>query len=662
MLKKSLLCLLLALALLAGIPAQAALYPEKRHLPVDYEDMLPVTPFDETALLSALEELEDLAGTKENEPARGRLRFLRDQILSELDVLATKVSLSCIQYDATGGGEEASALYLALSAQQSRLYDRCYQSFSKLAGSPYRDVLSDSAGEDMVQSFLNYKGMSEEDAALKDQEDRLVQEYDRIMSQGVPVALDGQTWTFDSLEDAWVDGETYDAVLTELWAAQDRAAGELFRQLVQIRDQIARNGGADNYTEYAYWVLYSRDYSPEDAAFLWEQAKTCILPLQLRVQDRLTEEELQKLDGFFPLSGEELLDGVQPFVEDFDEEMGDAFAFMREHHLYDIDYSPEKLPTGYTLSLPAYGSAFIFLCPYGDYRDCCSLVHEFGHFNETYHAVQHDLWSYFSIDVGEIHSQALELMFTDRAPDFFGREAGEVYTNAVLYNILDTILDGCLYDEFQAAAYQNPDLSVEELNRLFKQLSEEYGYYYDPGVEEDPSWVQNTHCFRYPLYFISYATSALSALDLWFLYLDQPQEARDIYLDLSALSLSLPYREAVERVGLRDIFAQDTIPELAEELETFLDGGTPVRKTGVPLGQTVMICVAVVWIGFCVVLMARYTRFLKRNYGWKYLRKAPKIPAESWPSRNSRVSGNDWAAGDDRDPWDQPPEKPPWEF
>ena len=59
MLKKT-LSLLLALALLSG-PAAGAVkweFPASAHTAVHYDDMLPVTGFDETDLLAALKELE----------------------------------------------------------------------------------------------------------------------------------------------------------------------------------------------------------------------------------------------------------------------------------------------------------------------------------------------------------------------------------------------------------------------------------------------------------------------------------------------------------------------------------------------------------------------------------------------------------------------------
>lgn len=641
MLKKCALCLLLAFSLLTGPAAQARRYPEKEHLPVDYASMLPVTAFDETALLSALNELEGLCARNSRPEAarrnRDRVRELYRQILSELDALITKVSLSGVQYDASGGAAEEAALYLELSNQQTRLFDRCYQAFGKMALSPYRDILDENAGEGTAESLLGYQGLTEEDAALREEEDRLVQAYDQIMSKGISVTVEGGVWTEETLKSAPVDDGTCWAVSTALEEERNKEAGEIYRKLLQLRTATAKEAGWDGYAEYAYWNLYSRDYELEDAERLREAAKEYILPIQLRLLEEFSDQDLRALDVRSRKSGEEILDDIQPFIQDFDREMGKTFAFMRENHLYDIEWGEDKFYTGYTVGLPAYGSAMIFEQPNRDYRDYSDLVHEFGHFNETFHCARHDLWADFNIDVGEIHSQALELMFTGYAGKIFGEKYGEVYTNIILYNILDSILDGCLYDEFQTAAYAEPDMSVEELNRLFKRLSEEYGYTYDPGVEEDPSWVENAHNFQNPLYFISYATSALSALDLWFLYLDDPGQAKDIYLDLTVLSLSLPYREAAAEVGLRDIFEPETIPALAELLEDHLEGrdvtGRPGRFTAD-------------WAGYVpyVLALTFVVRMLcVRGRGPKWYREEKR-------------------RRDALDPWNVKQEKPPWEL
>lgn len=611
--RKRLLCLLLALALLSA-PAAAITweYPASAHPETDYASMLPVTGFDETTLLAALKELESVCSRhsrdRGNRETRRRVQALYHQILTETDLLTTKANLSGVQYDADGGTPEAAALYRELSAQQTRLYDRCYQVLSVLAASPYADVLDEDAGEGAAESLLGYRGLTEEEALLYEEEDRLIQDYDRVMGDSAPAE------------------ERY------------RAAGELYLQLVRLRTEQAQWAGYDDYAEYAYEALYTRDYGLEDAAELHELAKRYILPLQLRLLEETSEQELRALSVRSRMNGEEVLDAIQLFAEAFDREMRDTFRFLRAHHLYDIEYGENKLPTGYTVALPAYGSAFIFNCPYGDYQDLSDTVHEFGHFFETFHCTQHDLWTAFNIDVGEIDSQALELMFTEQAGELFGERYGEVYRSAVLYSILDSVLDGCLYDEFQTAAYQNPEMTVEELNALFKELSEDYGYSYDSGTEEDPAWVENAHNFQNPLYFISYAASALSALDLWFLYLDHPREAKEVYLELSALSLSLPYMAAVEEVGLRDIFDGETVPALAEALEDHLDGKP------VPWGGNRGVCVP----GNSWVLCA---------FGLAALALVFWLRAR--PSRKERAEARRREA---LDPWSARDQKPPWEL
>ena len=654
---KQAICLLLALALLSG-PAPAA-WNGPVHQEVDYADMLPVTPFDETALLAALKELEGICSRhsrdRDNQEARRRVQALYGQVLEEMDLLATKANLSSIQYDASGGAPEEASLYLELSAQQTRLYDRCYQALSAMASSPYSGILDEDAGEGTARSLLGYRGLTEEEAALYEEEDRMIQDYDRIMEQGAPVLVEGTLWTAEALEGAGLDAGAYEAVSGALAAERYRAAGDLYVQLVRLRTALAQWADYDNYAEYAYEALYTRDYSLEDAAELHELAKRYILPLQLRLLEETSGQELRALSVQSRMNGEEVLDAIQPFALAFDQKMADTFRFMRAHHLYDIEYGASKLTTGYTVALPAYGSAFIFNSPYGDYQDLSDTVHEFGHFFETFHCTQHDLWTDFNIDVGEIHSQALELMFTGQAGELFGARYGEVYRNAVLYNILDSVLDGCLYDEFQAAAYQNPEMAPEDLDRLFKELSEDYGYSYGPGVDSDPTWVENAHNFQNPLYFISYATSALSALDLWFLYLDRPREAKEVYLELSALSLSLPYRAAAEKVGLRDIFEPETIPALAETLDGYLDG-EPVsygqRRAGAG-GERRLPYILASAAALALILWLR-TRPSRKERTETRRRET----LDPWSPRQNREP----LRPSGPDPWSVQDKKPPWEL
>jgi len=564
------MAVLLALSLTACGQETATVkgYPDKVHLPVDYADMV-FTGFDETNLQDALTELEELHGSgafeKKDAQTWERVEELYGVIKAELDILYTQVSLIGIQYDCNGAEEQLAETSAELSARGSVLQDKCFQVLSLLVDTPYQDILEVDAGKDNIESLRDYEAVSEQLFQLFEEEERLVQSYDQVMSQIFQVTVDGQTWTEEELNYADISNKEYQNISTQLEQDRNRKAGEIYCQLVQVRTDIAHEAGYDNYVDYAYKEIYNRDYTLEDIQPVWEAVKEHIVPLEDMVMNSINSRSLRGLHRETRSSGEEILDAIQPYMSRIDPELGETFDFMRQHHLYDIEYSDSKLYMGYTVGLPAYGSAFIFNQPYGDFQDYIDTVHEFGHFNETFHCTQHDLWADFNIDVGEIHSQGLTLLFTEYSDELFG-QYGETFSRIILWNMLDTVADGCLYDEFQATVYQNPDMSLEEINRLYKQLSEQYGYSYEED-EEGYDWIQVSHNFQNPLYYISYATSALSSLDLWLVSLEDRDKAVDIYLELTALSLSLPYRQAIEEVGLRNIFRPETIPKMAGELE-----------------------------------------------------------------------------------------------
>lgn len=561
---------LLAFSLTAcGQEAVAARnHSDKVHQPVDYADMV-FTGFDETNLQNALTELEELydsgALQRKNAQTQARVEELYGVVKTEMDILYTQVSLIGIQYDCNGAEDVLAETSAELSARGSVLQDQCFQALSLLVDTPYQEILEADAGKEKIESLRGYEAVPERLFELHEEEDRLVQSYDQVMSQTFQVTVDGQDWTEETLSNADISNKEYYDISEKLEQERNQRAGEIYCQLVKVRTDIAHEAGYDNYADYAYREIYNRDYSLEDIQAVWAAVKENIVPLEDVVMNSISSRDIRGLHREARSGGEEILDAIQPYMGRIDPELGETFDFMRRYHLYDIEYSDSKLYMGYTVGLPTYGTAFIFNQPYGDFQDYIDTIHEFGHFNETFHCTQHDLWADFNIDVGEIHSQGLTLLFTEYSDELFG-PYGDAFSRIIVWNILDTVADGCLFDEFQATVYQNPDMSLEEINDLYKQLAGQYGYLYEED-EEVYDWIQVSHNFQSPLYYISYATSALSSLDLWLVSLEDRDKAVDIYMDLTTLSLSLPYRKAIEEVGLRNIFRPEAIPRMAAELE-----------------------------------------------------------------------------------------------
>ena len=566
----------LALCCLLVLPARAVTWPEVDHRPVDYRDM--ETGYDPAPLEAALDRLEELgtsSALREEDPGlRAELQALYDTVLRETDELATQSALADLRHDGDGLDTVAAEASTALSTLYTELCDRALAALAPLADSPYRDILAADAGEEGLAVLGGYVPLTDREAALLEEEDRLLQDYDAICVQPVEVTVEGQVWTEETLEaDETLDDETWWAAWDALARERNRRTGEVFCQLVEVRTELAHCWGYDSYADYAYEALYGRDFTPEDVATLRRVVKRDWVPLEARLRGAVSQGDLEALDARTAgATGEEILDAVEPLVASLDPELGETFAFMRQYHLCDIERDDTKLPVGYTVSLPAYGTAFLFDAPYGDYQDYVTLIHEFGHFTESFHSPLHALWAPFYIDVGEIHSQGLELLSTAWGEDLFGAAGGRGYRQVVLLNLVSSVLDGFMYDEFQAEVYGNPDMTLEEMNRLFRDISAEYGYYYEEGETESDFWAEVSHNFQSPLYYISYATSGLSSLELWLKSLEDWDQAVEIYLELTAMGMSRPYRETVEAVGLRDIFRGRTVADLASEVEGALLG------------------------------------------------------------------------------------------
>ncbi len=126
-----------------------------------------------------------------------------------------------------------------------------------------------------------------------------------------------------------------------------------------------------------------------------------------RALDRGVNDVFEEYD----VSSEELLETFAPYMEAISPEVGEAFGFFREQQLYDLDSSEDKISMAYTVELPAYGSAYIYDNRSGMYYDIFTVVHEFGHFNSVYHDDTPALYTNINMDVSEIHSQGLELLF-----------------------------------------------------------------------------------------------------------------------------------------------------------------------------------------------------------------------------------------------------------
>lgn len=361
----------------------------------------------------------------------------------------------------------------------------------------------------------------------------------------------------DSLDEI-EDEELYWEVAAALSKQENEQLAPILIDLIELYNQTAELNGYDSYAELVY-EGYGRDYTPEDAQALHAAVKESIVPVYQQIGELVQSYENPDVLG--EIDAEMLMDTVGKYIGSIDADLDLAFRHMSQVGLYSIDYYTGR-GDGMTIALPQYNDAAIFMDLVGDDSDLETLVHEFGHYNADLHQKQQVLEAGFSLDASEIHSQGLEVLFLSCADAIYGAENAAVKKLNIIYNLLDSIIQGCLQDEFQQQAYaaaKDHKLTVKELNRLAYRLYDAYGLDVQPGTDELYSWVEIPHTYESPFYYISYATSAVNALDILSISQEDFQEAVGTYMRLTALSMDIPYQQMLKEVNLHNTFDDDTL-------------------------------------------------------------------------------------------------------
>ena len=543
-----------------------------RHAALSLGDM-PYEMYDIQDFYDLVDELEALAQKPGNE---GAITECYQKLLDESCRITTDYALAYIRYmeNLTSDYAEDMTTLEDISTEAS---DALYQQLGDLLEGDYADLVQELlGGDDLAEELEDYTETDEALLSLSKEISRKVQQYNALTLAQISVTLDGETYTMDSLDE--IEEEAlYWEVATALGKKENEQLAPILIDLIGLYNQTAELSGYDSYAELAY-EGYSRDYTPEDARALHTAVKESIVPVYQEIGELVQSYENPDVLG--EIDAEKLLATVGQYIGTVDADLDLSFRHMSQVGLDSIDYYTGR-GDGFTINLPQYNDAAIFMDLVGDDSDLETLVHEFGHYNAGMHRKQQALDTGFCMDTSEIHSQGVEVLFLSCADAVYGEENAAVKKLNILYNLLDSIIQGCLQDEFQQLSYaaaKDHKLTVKELNELACRLYNEYGLETQPGAKEIYSWVEIPHTYESPFYYISYATSAVNALDILSISQEDYREAADTYMRLTALPMDIPYQKALEQVGLHNTFDADTlqfigqgVAEYVNDLSAFID-------------------------------------------------------------------------------------------
>ena len=537
-----------------------------------------------------------------------------DKMNALFDHVSTQYTLNDIRHNLDINNEEYAELSDRMLEFANDMSDRALQLIREALKSDAGDALKAHIDDEyLVEDLLEYEDMTDEEKQLDLEYQKLKQEYEKILISDTHVDVDGKDWNLDKLmSDYSLDQDGYRRIVTAIYKARNGQMARIYTQIVRNRNRIAEINGYDNYADYTYELVFNRDYTSEDVQAIYTGVQDYIVPLSEELSSKESYNfKLMNLN----LTADERMDRVEPVIERIHPELRYAWDYMRDHGLYDMDTSPTKMETGYTITLYTYGVPFIFDQPYGNWNDIETVIHEFGHYNEMFHNEEmHALTSVHNTDVSEIQSQGLELLCLDYAEEIYGSGCKDAVVNEVLSNMTESVISGCIYDEFQYRAFTyDGELNADVLNEMFCEISNKYGNDYTSESAEVYYWPEINHTFEQPMYYISYCTSALAALDILAMSEHDRDAAIDCYMNLTTYHGEIPFRETLADVGLPDIFEDGVIEDISIAVREYA-GITPASQILKMIKDPVVIVIAVVLlVALIVIIVVRVSTRAERK-------------------------------------------------
>ena len=366
----------------------------------------------------------------------------------------------------------------------------------------------------------------------------------------------------------------------------------LLDELMDKRQEVAKNADFDNFRDYKFQSMGRFDYTKEDCFKFHESIEKEIVPLIAEIHQERKEslgvETLKPWDmqvdanGNEPLKpfegGEDLLDKCIECFDKIRPYYGACLRKMKEMGHLDLVSRKGKAPGGFMYPLYESGVPFIYMNAVGLLRDAVTMVHEGGHAIHSFYTKDLELTSFKSApsEVAELASMSMELISMEHWDVFFtDKEEWKRARKEQLQGVLATLPWVAMVDEFQHWLYENRLHSHEERHAKWQSISKRYGTgMVDWTSYEDyhkTAWQRQLHIYEVPFYYIEYGMAQLGAIAVWRNYKQNAEKALDAY----DRALKLGYTKSIGAIyAAADIkfdFSATYVKELADFVKCELE-------------------------------------------------------------------------------------------
>lgn len=317
-------------------------------------------------------------------------------------------------------------------------------------------------------------------------------------------------------------------------ASSESDIARLYTDLVLVNNEIARLSGYTDYYSYASSEVYRRDYGSDSIDRIRTYAARYLKDELPILEKRYTSDFALLTDSSYDALLEVMREPfyslpenhVTGYVKSFSGSTGRGFSHMLREQNSIFALGKNARPGAYTFYFSGYETPFCYFS--SDYLDSFTVIHEMGHYYSG-------LYSFgdVSFDLAELQSQANEMLFLDYLDGRLSRRVYNALYSYMLYDYVSGIILCLIVDEFEKTVYTASDIeeyTLSDYDRIIETVASRYG-----GIEYVERYIGDVKSYwkisaaTQPIYYLSYATSRISALGILALASQDTSAARDAY-------------------------------------------------------------------------------------------------------------------------------------
>lgn len=458
-------------------------------------------------------------------------------IVEEYDYVIFQYSLAQVQFSENMTDENYDELTF-MNAMQMECLQKINEVINRAVNSEYQELMTEFTGITITTGEIKDEQAERESAAAAEKS-ALIKQYNEA------------------------------AYSSKSSSEKDLECAEIYLKLVKLNNSIVNREKYDNYFDYMYSV-YGRDYSSDEIKQINSSVSGLMDDADRELTDRLNTLKNKMLtDKNAKLVFENNMEIAQQYAYRISGELRDSATEALEKNLYITGEGENSEQSAYTTMLSYCNSAIIYQYLYGNYNDLTSTLHEFGHFNAMRLSCIPSLYiNSHNIDIAEVQSQGLEVLYTQFYESIYG-EYAETMRLMEAMSLIRSVAAGFIGNEFEDYVYENSEnMTAEDVVRKYDEIRSRYKFY-------NVNFYRIPHFFISPGYYISYAVSALAALNLWDVMYSDPELAVSMYNDFTQYPTWGPtgFSEALDTSGFENVLSTEFIENDVTDFLSLLASG-----------------------------------------------------------------------------------------